>query len=59
MITGSLIANAKPKEISISAVVTRADGRVERLGTVAYYHRNPLRRWLWAAGRLLKGEGRK
>lgn len=43
-IRGGLIANAKPTEITIEAVVTRADGRVERIGAVAYYHRNPLRR---------------
>jgi hypothetical protein len=43
-IRGGMIANAKPKEVAIEAVITRADGRVERLGRIAYYHRNPLRR---------------
>jgi hypothetical protein len=33
------------KEMSISAVITRADGRVENLGLISYYHRNPLKRW--------------
>jgi hypothetical protein len=47
---------AKPKEISIEAVVTHADGRVERLGTVSFYHRNPLRRALWRVGRWLRGD---
>lgn len=37
----------KPKESTLSAVKTRADGTVEDLGVIAYYHRNPLRRWLW------------
>lgn len=46
-ISGGLIANAKPKEATISAVVTRADGSVENIGVVSYYHRNPLRQWLW------------
>lgn len=32
----------RPREQSISAVVTRADGTVEDLGVVAYWHRNPL-----------------
>lgn len=41
----------KTKEASISAVIIRADGTVENLGVIAYYHRNPLKRWLW---RLLK-----
>jgi len=38
-------ANAKEQTIEIT--VTRADGRVERLGVVAYWHKNPLRRWAW------------
>lgn len=49
-IRGGLIAHMKPREITIEAVVTRADGTVERYGAVAYYHRNPLRR---AAANLL------
>ena len=32
---------------SVEAVITRADGRVERLGVIAYWHANPLRRWAW------------
>jgi len=34
-------------ETTISAVVTRADGRVEDLGVIHYWHRNPLRRLWW------------
>lgn len=41
-----LVANAKAQRASVHAVVTRADGTVEDLGMIAYYHRNPLRRWL-------------
>jgi hypothetical protein len=29
--------------------------RTENRGTVAYFHRNPLRRWLWNAGRAIRG----
>jgi hypothetical protein len=36
--------HGKPRSITVEAVVTRADGTVEDLGVVAYYHRNPLRR---------------
>lgn len=36
-------ADIKPKMSEIRAVVTRADGRVEDLGRIAYWHRNPLR----------------
>lgn len=33
---------AEPKESSIRAIITRADGTVEDLGLIAYYHRNPV-----------------
>lgn len=36
-----------PAEVSISAVVIRANGNVEDLGVVGYWHKNPLRRALW------------
>lgn len=39
------ITGRKARESRLTAVVTRADGRVEHLGTISYYHRNPLRRW--------------
>lgn len=35
-----------PTEITIEAVRVRADGRVEPLGVVAYYHKNPVKRLL-------------
>jgi hypothetical protein len=38
---------ARARQITIEAVVTRADGTVENLGLVAYYHQNPLRRLMW------------
>lgn len=55
-IGGGLIARAKPKMASIEAVITRADGTVERLGTISYYHRNPLKRVWW---KVKKRFGRK
>jgi len=30
------------KHSTVRAVVTRADGRVEDLGVIAFYHRNPV-----------------
>ena len=33
------------KSAQFDAVIIRADGTRENLGTIAYYHRNPLRRW--------------
>lgn len=47
-------ASAKPKMASISATVTRADGTVEELGVIAYYHRNPLRVLWWNITRKVK-----
>jgi len=41
-------AKGQAKSVAMQAVVTRADGTVEVLGTVAYWHRNPLRRAWWA-----------
>jgi hypothetical protein len=35
------------KEVTFEAVVTRADGTVENLGPVSYWHKSPLRRLLW------------
>lgn len=46
-IGGGLIARAKPKMATIEATITRADGTVERLGVVSYYHRNPLKQLWW------------
>jgi hypothetical protein len=46
---------AGAKQASIEVTVIRADGRVERLGEVAYWHKNPLRRIAWRVRRLLKG----
>lgn len=43
------------QSVTVEAVVIRADGSREDLGRVAYYHRNPLRRWLWRISK----EGRR
>lgn len=37
---------ARPKEITWEALVTRADGTVEDHGVIAYWHRNPFKRFL-------------
>lgn len=34
--------NAQARSAAITAVITRADGRVERLGLISFYHRNPV-----------------
>lgn len=40
-IKGGLIVNSRTKEATVHAVVTRADGTVEDLGLISYYHKNP------------------
>lgn len=40
---------------TVEAKVIRADGRVEDLGRIAYWHPNPLRRVAWRVGRWLRG----
>lgn len=51
-------AHSKPTETSIEAVVIRADGTREDLGTVAYWHANPVRRVLGQA-KVKLGERRR
>jgi hypothetical protein len=40
----------------VSAVVTRADGTVEDLGIVSYWHKNPIKRWWVRHFKVWKGE---
>lgn len=42
------------KEAQIQATIIRADGTVEELGTIAYYHRNPLKRLQHKISEILK-----
>jgi hypothetical protein len=55
---GGLLANAKVKEAEIVATITRADGTIEELGRLSYYHRNPLKRW-WGNFRIYLKRGPK
>lgn len=50
-----IAAPANVRQAVIEAKIIRKDGRVEDLGTVAYYHPNPLRRWLWRLKGLIRG----
>jgi hypothetical protein len=40
-------ANLNAKEIQLVATITRADGTVEELGVIDYYHQNPIKRIIW------------
>jgi hypothetical protein len=42
-----ITSEAKVKQMEISAIITRADGTIENLGTIQYWHKNPLKRLLW------------
>lgn len=49
----SFIAPARAREGSIEATIIRADGTIERLGVVSYWHRNPFKRFAWRVRRWL------
>ncbi|MDB5910432.1 MAG: hypothetical protein JWP34_4546 [Massilia sp.] len=40
----------------VRAVITRADGTVEDLGVVSYWHKNRLKRWWMRHFKVWKGE---
>jgi hypothetical protein len=48
-----LNAQSQAREVSIAATVIRADGRVEDLGVVSYWHKSFFKRLLWR----LRGKG--
>lgn len=48
-----IFATSQIKEAQIKAIVIRADGTREDLGVVSYYHRNPIKRWLWRLKEML------
>lgn len=49
-------AQAEIREASIEVTVIRGDGTREDHGVVSYYHRNPLKRALWAAKQKLRSK---
>lgn len=50
-------ATGRVKSSQIDAVVIRIDGSRQDLGTIAYYHRNPLRRLAWRLNRKVHHHG--
>ena len=44
-------------EVICEATIRRADGRVEHLGKISYYHRNPLKRLAHRAKKRLRKRG--
>lgn len=43
------------KSITFEGIVTRADGTVEDLGVISYWHKNPLKRLSYKIKRGLNG----
>lgn len=52
---GNIVASARAREASISAVITRADGTVEDLGVISYWHTSRFKRACWRLRQWLKG----
>lgn len=48
------VANINAKEIQLIATITRADGTVEELGTIDYWHKNPIKRFVWKLKKFLE-----
>ena len=42
-----ITTQTKVKEMVLSAVITRADGTVQDLGAIQYWHSNPIKRFIW------------
>lgn len=57
-IDGNLLTRADAKEASISLKVIRANGTVEELGVVSYWHKNPFKRF-WGNLRIKLKESKK
>jgi hypothetical protein len=48
------IAQSNAKEIELIATITRADGTVEQLGVIDYYHKNPIKLFIWKLKKFLE-----
>ena len=48
------VAHINAKEIHLIATITRADGTVEELDVIDYWHKNPLKRFIWKLKKLLE-----
>jgi len=46
--------NLDAKEIQLVATITRADGTVEYLGVIDYWHKNPIKRLIWNLKKFFK-----
>lgn len=47
------VTNTSAKELQLVATIRRADGTIEELGVIDYWHKNPIKRILWRIKRWL------
>jgi len=52
-VNNEFMYNMKPKSMEIQAVIRRADGTVEDLGTISYRSSSWWRNWLWKIKKFL------
>ncbi len=48
-------ASVPYRQVEVEGRIIRADGTVEELGRIAYWHINPLRRLAWRLKQLVRG----
>jgi len=48
------VAQSNAKEIQLIATITRADGTVEQLGVIDYWHKNPIKLFIWKLTKFLE-----
>jgi predicted transcriptional regulator len=48
------VANVNAKEIELIATIIRADGTKKELGVIDYWHKNPIKRFVWKLKKLLE-----
>ena len=48
------VANVNAKEIELIATIIRADGTKQELGVIDYWHKNPIKRFVWKLKKLLE-----
>ena len=48
------VANVNAKEIELIATIIRSDGIKEELCVIDYWHKNPIKRFVWKLKKLLE-----
>jgi len=41
------LTQSQVKSMELSARIIRSDGTIEELGTIQYWHKNPIKRIIW------------